>query len=123
MRVLIADLEPRVRRALRVLLGRQPDLEVVGEAPDAQQLLLQMGEYRPDLVLLDWRLTGAAPEQLLADLRQVCPGLQVIALSGRPEQRTIALAAGANAFACKCDAAPPLLAAIEARRRPKDAAT
>jgi len=122
MRVLIADVEPRVRRALRVLLMRQPDLEIVGEAADAQQLLLQTAEMRPDLVLLDWRLTRPVGEQLLTDLQEVCPGLRVVALSGRPEERGAALSAGANGFACKCDAAPPLLAAIDDCRPLQDTA-
>ena len=113
MRILLADDEPRVRFALSVLLERQPGLEVVGEALDAEDLLRQAEAACPDLVLLDWGLSGPVPEELLTDLRKARPELCVIALSGRPEARQTALDAGADAFVCKCDSAQRLLAAIE----------
>jgi two-component system response regulator DesR len=105
-----------VRFALRVLLERQPGLEIAAEAADGEALLALAEQIRPDLVLLDWRLAGPAPEQLLATLRQASPGLCVIALSGRPEERGTAIGAGVDDFACKCDAVPRLLRAIEACR-------
>ena len=56
MRILLVDSEPRVRFALRVLLERQPGLEVAGEASDADGLLTEASRIQPDLVLLDIRL-------------------------------------------------------------------
>lgn len=117
MRILVADDQPRVRFALRTLLERQPDMKVVGEAVDAEDLMVQMRQVRPDLVLLDWNLVGLAAEDLLSDLREACPEVSVIALSGRPEDRQSALDAGVNGFACKCDSAHRLLAAIDAIQR------
>jgi CheY-like chemotaxis protein len=61
---------------------------------------------------LDWQLPGLAADHLLTTLREACPGLYVIALSGRPEARRAALAAGADAFVYKCDPPERLLAAI-----------
>jgi DNA-binding NarL/FixJ family response regulator len=58
MRILLADDQPKVRFALRVLLERQPGLKVVGEAADADDLLAQMETACPDLVLLAWELPG-----------------------------------------------------------------
>ncbi|MGA9350187.1 MAG: response regulator transcription factor [Anaerolineae bacterium] len=127
MRILLADDQPKVRFALRVLLERQPGLQVVGEATDADDLLAQMETACPDLVLLAWELpgltvdpstsSGQAPsagsgQGLLTALRRVCPNLFVIALSGRLEVRQAALDAGADAFVCKCDPPERLLAAI-----------
>jgi DNA-binding NarL/FixJ family response regulator len=112
MRVLLADDQPGVRFALRVLLERLPDLEVIGEAVNAAGLLAQAKEARPDLLLLDWPLPGAAPDDLLSALRRICPHLPVIALSGRPEMRGSALSAGADAFVCKGEPPEELLEAI-----------
>ena len=56
MRILLADSRPKVRFALRVLLERQPGLEVVGEASDAYWLQSLTAELCPDLVLLGWEL-------------------------------------------------------------------
>ena len=58
MRILIADTQPKVRFALQVLLQRQPDLKVVGEAIDAESLLEEIETACPDVVLLGWELPG-----------------------------------------------------------------
>ena len=112
MQILLADNQPRVRLGLRVLLERQSGLSVIGEVTNAQDLLVQAKVGRPDLVLLGWSLPGLAKADLLPALRSVCPESSVIALSGRPEARRAALAAGADAFVYKCDPPERLLAAI-----------
>ena len=112
MRVLLADDQPRVRFALCVLLEQQPGLKVVGEASDARDLLVQAQATRPDLVLIAWELPGLAAVGSLIALREVCPHVFVIALSGRPEARQLALDAGADVFVSKTDPPERLLAAI-----------
>ena len=116
-RILVADGRPKVRFALRALLGRQAGLDVVGEAQDAEDLLAQIEGNCPDIVLLDWRLEGVETADLLVALRWHCPGLYVIVLSGRPEARRVALDAGADAFVSKIDPPDRLLAAIRSVQR------
>jgi DNA-binding NarL/FixJ family response regulator len=99
---------------LSLLLGQQPGLNVVSETADATQLLNQVEETHPDLVLLDWELPGSTPNGLLPTLRTMCPHLKVIALSGRPEARREAVAAGVDAFVSKSDPPERLLAALHA---------
>lgn len=113
MRILLADDQTKVRFALRALLGQKPELCVVSEAVDAKELLAQAEAVCPDLVLLDWGLQGQTLVDLLPALRQICPELSVIALSGRSEARQAALAAGADAFISKTDPPDKLLAAIK----------
>ena len=115
MRILIADDQAKVRFALRVLLERQSGLEVVGEAANGEDLLTKVGALHPDLVLLAWELPGNCPGKLPATLRETCPGLAVIALSGRPEAHGAALAAGVDAFVSKGDPPERLLTAIDQR--------
>lgn len=112
MRMLIADPQPRVRFALRVLMQRQPDIEVVGEAVDTQSLLAQIKTQCPDVILLGWELPGEAMECLLPVLRAGCPEATVIALSGRLEAQRTAITAGVDVFVSK--SAPPeqLLSAV-----------
>ena len=113
MRVLLADDRPTTRFALRLLLERQPGIQVVGEAADAEELLVRAIATFPDVVLLDWELPNLSIDgSSLSALRRVCPHLCVIALSGRPETRTKALAAGADAFVSKADPPERLLAAV-----------
>lgn len=117
MRILIADDQAKVRFALRVLLERQPGLEVVGEAVNREDLVAQVGTLRPDMILLAWELPGNRQSGLPSTLRQMCPDLVVIALSGRPEAHGAALAAGADAFVSKGDPPERLLAAIAQRQK------
>ena len=112
MRILIADAQPKVRFALRVLLERQPDLEVVGEAVDAQSLLSLLKTFCPDMVLLGWELPGMDMEHLIPSLRSGCPDSVVIALSGRLEARRAAKVIGADAFVSKSSPPDQLLDAI-----------
>jgi DNA-binding NarL/FixJ family response regulator len=113
MRILIADDQAKVRFALRVLLERKPNVEIVGEAANAQDLLAQVKSVHPDLVLLAWELPGPSKEYLPPSLKKACPGLAVIALSGRPEAQGAALNAGADAFVSKGDPPERLMTAID----------
>jgi DNA-binding NarL/FixJ family response regulator len=117
MRIVLADGQSNVRFALRTLLEWQPEVQVVDEAADLGELLSRIGDTCPDLVVLDWRLRGPAQADVPSILREICPGLAVVALSGWPEDRRAALVAGADAYVCKTDPPEELLAAITARRK------
>ena len=116
MRIVIADDQADVRSALRLLLEQEPEITVVAEAGDAALLMAQVHRSRPDLLLLDWELPGLPATELLPILRDMCEDLMVIALSGHPEARQVALAAGANAFISKGDPPERVLDALCAFR-------
>jgi DNA-binding NarL/FixJ family response regulator len=119
MRVFLADDQPKVRSALRLLLEQERGLCVVGEVAEAEDLLAQLKATRPDLMLLDWELPGLAlansvgrGKHLLTVLHVFYPNLRVIALSGRLEARQAALAAGTDAFVSKGDPPERLLTTL-----------
>jgi DNA-binding NarL/FixJ family response regulator len=113
-RVLLADDEPSLRSALRLLLEQEPELTVVGEASESRCAQDQTAVLQPDLLLLDWELPGGVGMALVARLRAMVPMMRIIVLSSRPEVRPAALAAGADAFVSKGDPPDSLLAAIQA---------
>lgn len=113
MKVLLAD-SPKVCSALRLLLEQKTEMDVVGEVYDVKKLLAQVEAARPGLLLLGWELPGKPSDGLLATLRALSPGLKVLALSGRPEARQLALRAGVDAFVNKGDPPDRLLAALQA---------
>ena len=117
IRVLIADDQPHVRSALLLLLRQESDVAVIGEADDAEQALELVARQQPDLVLLDWELPGRDEAATLPRLQAARPGLLVIALSGRPEARRAALAAGVDVFVSKGEPPERLLAAVEGCKR------
>jgi DNA-binding NarL/FixJ family response regulator len=64
IRVLVADDQAMVREGFSVLLGAQPDIQVVGEATDGQDAVDKAARLRPDVVLMDIRMpvsTGWRP--------------------------------------------------------------
>lgn len=120
MRILLADGQDRVRYALRALLAMQMDTEVVAEATNVAELFDQTRCALPDLILVDWELPGLVIADALPQLRETHPCIQVIVLSGRPEARAAALAAGADGFVSKAQPPDGLLDAIYASRRQID---
>jgi DNA-binding NarL/FixJ family response regulator len=58
IRVVIADDQPLVRTGLRMILGAEDDLEVVGEAADGAAAVRLCADTQPDVVLMDVRMPG-----------------------------------------------------------------
>ncbi len=112
-RVLIADGRARVRFGLRILLDKQSNVEVVGEVEEAEDLIKEIEACCAELVLVDWGLPGLENAALIEALREACPGVGLIVLSGHPEVRQAALAAGADAFVNKTESPVYLLSVIE----------
>ena len=116
MRVVVADRDMDVRWALRCLLSDELAMQVAGEAAAAAALVPLVAETSPDLLVLEWELLGAEPRPALTRLRDLSPGLRVIILSRQPETCKQALAAGADAVACKGDPPQQLAQALRALR-------
>ena len=97
MEILVAEHQPKVRFALRVLLERHPRARIVGEAASMGELLCRLADGCPHLILLAWDLPGLDLDAL-ATIRRACPGMRVVAMSGRSEAQHAALEAGVDAF-------------------------
>jgi len=108
----LADDQPKVCSALRLLLGQQPGIEVVGETAEAEALLAEIENTVPDLILLDWELPGLSRNGQFSALRDRYPNLKLVVLSGRPEARGNALRAGADAFVSKVEPPEHLLGTL-----------
>jgi DNA-binding NarL/FixJ family response regulator len=108
-RILVADNDARVRSALQTLLRQEPGQIMIRESADLGDLAVQVKQFKPDLVLLDWELPGRPAAALLFALHGLDYHPRVIVLSSRPESEVDALAAGADAFVSKGDAPDRLL--------------
>lgn len=104
IRVMIVDDDPLVRDMLRLLLRRERDMLVVGEAVDAEEAVAHAGETRPDVVLMDVQLPTLDGIEAIRRLKtgRTSPG--VIMLTLYFERAVEALAAGA--YDCLCKACP-----------------
>ena len=112
MDILLADDQPEVRSALRLLLEQETLVRIVGEAETAPQMLDAVRNVHPDAILVDWELPGLSLPDNLSAIRRICPSAWIIALSSHPEVRQAALKAGADAFVCKGDPAEQLLVVL-----------
>ena len=122
MRILLADANPEVLAALRLVLEQQENLDLAAESRDAVNLMAQVVRCCPDVVLLDADLPGLQPHrrakrsslvELVETLRVLCPPLRVIALSSRPNAEKECRLAKVDAFFCKGDPPDGLLALLE----------
>jgi DNA-binding NarL/FixJ family response regulator len=113
-KVFLVDDHPIVRQGLGLLINREPDLVVCGEAEDAPSALQRMVSAQPDLMVIDISLDGPDGLELLKTIRLKEPILPVLILSMH-EESTYAersLRAGANGYIMKQEATERVLVAI-----------
>ncbi|WP_434743893.1 response regulator [Micromonospora sp. SH-82] len=103
IRVLVVDDDPLVRAGLAMILGGVPDLRVVGEAADGDEVGAAVAAYRPDVVLMDIRMPrvdGLAATELLRAAPDP-PEVLVLTTFDADDQVLRALRAGAGGFLLK----------------------
>mgnify|MGYP000952028808 CR=1 FL=1 len=105
VRVLCVDDNRDLVAALERCIQREPDMQYVGALHTADDLVTQVKERRPDVILLDLSMPGNDPIAVLRELvaPEGQPDLRVIVFSGRddPEVVDLAAAAGASGFLSK----------------------
>jgi len=116
IRVLIADDHGIVRGGLRLLLERQPDIDVVAEAVDGVDALEQALQHRPDVCVLDVSMPRMTGLQAARQIRAHRPETTVLILSMHDDQRYVfdALKAGASGYVLKREVDHALLDAVRA---------
>ncbi|MFL5703554.1 MAG: response regulator, partial [Ktedonobacteraceae bacterium] len=114
--VLIADDHGVVREGLRMFLGRDPELIVVGEASNGAEAIELVRQLRPDVVLMDLLMPVMDGIAATAAIRTELPETEVIALTSVLESTAVvgAMKAGAIGYLLKDTQAPELRRAIKA---------
>lgn len=113
-RIVLVDDHAVIREGLRRILEREPDLEIVGEAPTAEAGLELVARVLPELVLMDVRMPGMDGIEATRRLRAAHPEMHVVVLSGYPEFARDALQAGAAGYILKSAPTAQLIASIRA---------
>lgn len=116
LRILLVDDHQIFREALRSLLERTPNLEVIGEAGDGPSALKLAEEMSPDIVCLDIGMPGINGVETARAFSHRFPAIKIIALSTYSDRVYVMdmLKAGVSAYVTKAEGGKELLRAIEA---------
>lgn len=113
-RVYIVDDHPVVRNGITMLINKEPDLEVCGEAEDAQTAISNIAAQKPDIAIVDISLKGMSGLELIKHVRARDESLPLLVLSMHDESLYAerVLRAGAMGYIMKQEAPERIVAAI-----------
>ncbi len=116
IRVLIVDDHEVVRVGLQTLLGHHDSIKVVGEAATVTDAVVESCRLKPDVVLMDVRLSGGSGVEACRAIRDSCPATRVLFLSSFEDNEAVlaAVVGGASGYLLKQVNAEGLLRAIHA---------
>jgi NarL family two-component system response regulator LiaR len=116
IRILLVDDHPLVRRALRDILEREPDLEVIGEAGDGQEALEMTKQHQPDIVIMDISMPLMNGVEATKLIKASSPLASVLILTVHTDVETIfsILQAGASGYLVKSVFGPEVVHTIRA---------
>lgn len=116
VRILLVDDHMVVRAGLRMLLGADPDLQIVGEAENGADGVRMACELQPDVVLMDISMPDMNGIEATRRIKARCPAVAVLALTMHEDDQYFfeMLSAGASGYLPKRAAPNDLLSAIHA---------
>ena len=116
LRLLIVDDQPLIRRALALMLGSEPDLQVVGQAADGAEAVQMAAATAPDVVVMDLQMPRKSGVVATRELRAARADVRVVVLTTYDDDELVyeALRAGAQAYLLKDAAEAEILATVRA---------
>ena len=114
IRVLLADDHTILRAGLRMMLNAQPDIEVVGEASDGRQALVEALRLQPDVVLMDITMPELNGIEATRQIKRALESTRVLILTMHENEEYLfqVLRAGASGYILKEAADTELISAI-----------
>jgi len=119
LRILIADDQPYMRRAVKALLESQDGWVVCGEAADGLEAIEKTKELHPDVIVMDMVMPRVNGLEATRKIHQDFPDSQVLILTlhNLPELATLVKSAGARGLVLKSDSNHLLISAVERLRQ------
>jgi len=116
IRVLVADDHAIIREGLRVMLGNQPDMEVVGSAANGREAVRLVDEHEPDVVVIDISMPELNGIEAISQMLPRHPHIKVIVLSIHETKPYVyrTLKAGAKGYLLKETAGLEVVEAVRA---------
>jgi DNA-binding NarL/FixJ family response regulator len=112
--ILSVEEHPVFREGLSIIISSEPDMRFVGHAANSAEAIAQFRRHRPDITLMDLRLSGTNGLDVLTAIRREFPEARIIILTSSDADGDIqrALRAGAAAYMLKSMTKSELLAGI-----------
>jgi len=112
--IILADDHGMVREGLRLLLGRHPEMKIIGEASDGQSAISLVRELSPNVIILDISMPGMSGIDVARRLRSEKSNVKIVVLSTYAERAYAyeMLRAGVSAYVIKEAAFEELVRAI-----------
>jgi len=114
IRAIVVDDHAVVRSGIKLLLDREDDIEVVGEAGNAKDAIFRARALKPDVILLDVVMPGQSGIDVLPDLLKEAPDAKVLVLSMQDDPSYVreAFGVGASGYVLKEAADEEVVAAV-----------
>jgi len=114
LRVLLADDHQLMRSGVRLMLNREPGIDVVGEASDGREAVALAKSLKPDVVIMDIGMPSLNGIEAAAQMTQNNPQLAIMILSMHTDETYVlrALKAGARGYLLKDSAEADLIKAV-----------
>jgi len=119
IRILLADDHAVVRQGFKMILGAQPDMEIVGEAANGREAVELSEQLKPDLVVMDVAMPELNGIEATRRIASSVPHARVVALSMHKDSVYVreVLRAGARGYLLKDSGAGDLVSAVRAVAR------
>ncbi|HHW14904.1 MAG TPA: response regulator transcription factor [Firmicutes bacterium] len=103
IRVVLVDDHAVVREGLAAVLGRHPELEVVGQAGSAAEAVEVSGATQPDVVVMDIRMPGGSGIDACREITSRWPGVRILVLTSYADDEAVlaSISAGASGYVLK----------------------
>ena len=103
LRVLVCDDHALFRRGLQMVLEQEPDLELVGEAADGEEVVVRAQELMPDVILMDVRMPRMSGIEAAREIKEALPHVKILMLTISDDEADLyeAIKAGASGYLLK----------------------
>jgi DNA-binding NarL/FixJ family response regulator len=103
IQILLADDHAMVRKGIHSFLDLQPDLSVIGEAENGEEILALIESLAPDVILLDLIMPGIGGIEAARRIKATSPRTAIIILTSSQEPQHVleSMTAGASAYLLK----------------------